>query len=322
MLNDNEYAQNWKLKLDWYKSKNILPIAEGGGENGTLIITKDDPNGGISVKEIVKIIDDVFEVKSNTNSLNDIRELTNVVFQLRNSVESYFSEFSVQFNELKKSSVERDEKIKSIYKILDKNSKSNNLQDYYSIVERSIKNYDLLKDNSKMFLASAYFLKDKFDNNNISDYSPYILQFSRAIENELLHKYFMSFYDSLDRILESDSDFLETELINNKTKIFAKLLKKKTDKFTMGSMVFILGYIIDSNGKTILSSNLLQEFRKHIVSISDEQFLTSEFIKNLNLLTDNYRNKAAHISQIYKEEAIEFLNLGIKILEVVLNPGK
>ena len=90
-----------------------------------------------------------------------------------------------------------------------------------------------------MFLASAFFLKDKFETNNVVDFSPFILQFSRAIENELLHKVFVSFYSSLEGILEKDSDILENEFGNNKTKVFAKLLSKKTDKFTLGTMVFI-----------------------------------------------------------------------------------
>jgi len=322
MLNDSDYAQKWNEKLNWYKSKNILPIMEGGGKNGTLIITKDDTKGGISAKDIAKIIEDVFEVKSNDNTLKDIKELTNVVFQLRNAVESYFSELSVQFNEIKVSSIERDERIESIYRILDENSKSNNLQVYFSNVENSINNYNDLEDNSKMFLASAYFLKDKFDSNNIIDYSPFILQFSRAIENELLQKFFISFYERLDNFLENDSVFLENEFGNSKTKIFAKLLNKRTDKFTLGTMVFILGYIVDLKGKTILSSNLLQEFRKHITLITDEQVLSSEFIKSLNLITENYRNKAAHINQINKEEAIVFFDLGKKILVELLNSLK
>ena len=322
MLNDSNYAQKWNEKLDWYKSKNILPIEEGGGDNGSLIITKDDAKGGISAKDIAKIIEEVFEIKSKDKTLNEIKELTTVVFQLRNTVETYFSKLSVQFNEIKESSIERDDRIETIYKILDENSKSSNLQVYYSNVENSIENYDLLIDNSKMFLASAFFLKDKFETNNVVDFSPFILQFSRAIENELLHKVFVSFYSSLEGILEKDSDILENEFGNNKTKVFAKLLSKKTDKFTLGTMVFILGYVADKNGKTIKSSSLLQEFRKHITFVSGERLLNSIFISNLKTLTDDYRNKAAHISQIENGEADKFLSLGKHILNELLNSLK
>ena len=48
--------------------------------------------------------------------------------------------------------------------------------------------------------------------------------------------------------------------------------------------------------------------------------MTSELIENLNLLTADYRNKAAHISQIDKKEANVFHNLGLKILKQILAP--
>jgi len=318
MLHDVDYARKWEEKLRWYKSNDILPVEDGGGDNGTLIITKDDSKGGISAKEIAKIIEENFGYRIGDSTLSEIKELTDIVFELRNTVESYFSQLSAQFKDIRESSIESEERIKGIYQILDKNSSSNNLQEYYKEVKNSFNKYDVLEDNSKMFLASAFFLKEKFDNNNIEDYSPYILQFSRAIESELLNKLFISFYVRLNNILQTEPDFLEQEFSDNKTKTFAKSLAKKTDKFTLGSMVFTLGFIVDSDGKTISNSNLLQEFRKHIINNTNEYFLNTSFLKELRLLTDDYRNKAAHISRIDKKESDVFLSLGTKVLERIL----
>ena len=69
MLYDKGYAQRWKDKYQWYLDNDILPVEEGGGENGTLIVTKDEPKmledgtirGAISIPEIDKIIKDVFD---------------------------------------------------------------------------------------------------------------------------------------------------------------------------------------------------------------------------------------------------------------------
>lgn len=41
MLFDKEYKDRWQKKLEWYKQQKILPLEEGGGEKGTLIITQD-----------------------------------------------------------------------------------------------------------------------------------------------------------------------------------------------------------------------------------------------------------------------------------------
>lgn len=69
MLFDKEYKQRWEEKYQWYRKNNILPFDEGGGENGTLIITEDKPfeiedgsiRGAVSIIEIDKIINDVFK---------------------------------------------------------------------------------------------------------------------------------------------------------------------------------------------------------------------------------------------------------------------
>jgi ATP-dependent exoDNAse (exonuclease V) alpha subunit len=68
MLHDAEYKRRWEEKYDWYRENKILPFAEGGGVNGTLIITEDIPfeiedgsiRGAISVKEIDETILKIF----------------------------------------------------------------------------------------------------------------------------------------------------------------------------------------------------------------------------------------------------------------------
>lgn len=60
MLHVPSYLKRWEEKLEWYKANDILPREDGGGKNGTLIITRDDAKGGIDSKKIVEIIDEVF----------------------------------------------------------------------------------------------------------------------------------------------------------------------------------------------------------------------------------------------------------------------
>ena len=49
MLNNPKYKQGWERKKEWYKKNGI---DEDGGENGTLIISEDNPKGGISSQDI------------------------------------------------------------------------------------------------------------------------------------------------------------------------------------------------------------------------------------------------------------------------------
>jgi hypothetical protein len=56
MLYDPDYKARWDAKLEWYRKHKILPHEEGGGDRGTLIVTKDSREGGISSQEIEKLI--------------------------------------------------------------------------------------------------------------------------------------------------------------------------------------------------------------------------------------------------------------------------
>lgn len=68
MLFDSEYKQRWQEKYQWYIDNNILPFEQGGGKNGTLIVTEDKAfevedgsiRGAISIKEIDEIIRKIF----------------------------------------------------------------------------------------------------------------------------------------------------------------------------------------------------------------------------------------------------------------------
>lgn len=56
MMNIPSYAHRWNEKLKWYKNQDILPLEEGGGKEGTLIITKETAEGGIDSKQIKNLI--------------------------------------------------------------------------------------------------------------------------------------------------------------------------------------------------------------------------------------------------------------------------
>ena len=59
MLHVPSYRDRWKQKRGWYRAHNILPLDEGGGENGTLIITRDEADGSIDSARISTLITDV-----------------------------------------------------------------------------------------------------------------------------------------------------------------------------------------------------------------------------------------------------------------------
>lgn len=56
LLHDPAYRDRWEAKQRWYLANDILPYDEGGGNRGTLIVTCDQTNGGISSQQIDSII--------------------------------------------------------------------------------------------------------------------------------------------------------------------------------------------------------------------------------------------------------------------------
>ena len=59
MLHVLSYRRRWEEKLGWYRAHGILPREEGGGENGTLIVTRDETNGSIDSAKITALIADL-----------------------------------------------------------------------------------------------------------------------------------------------------------------------------------------------------------------------------------------------------------------------
>ena len=67
MMHDEEYRKRWKEKYDWYIENDIIPYKDGGGKNGTLIVTEDTPvelqdgsiRGALSMQQIDDIIKNV-----------------------------------------------------------------------------------------------------------------------------------------------------------------------------------------------------------------------------------------------------------------------
>lgn len=60
LLHDPAYRRRWEDKQQWYRENGILPFDEGGGARGTLIVTRDQPDGGIDSPQIAALISKVF----------------------------------------------------------------------------------------------------------------------------------------------------------------------------------------------------------------------------------------------------------------------
>jgi len=60
LLHDPSYRRRWEEKLTWYRTNDILPLEEGGGGAGTLLVTHDRDDGGIDSAAIATLIGELF----------------------------------------------------------------------------------------------------------------------------------------------------------------------------------------------------------------------------------------------------------------------
>jgi hypothetical protein len=62
MLADANYRRRWEKKRHWYRSHGVLPFEEGGGPNGTLVVTQDSEKGGIDSPAIAALVAKLFKL--------------------------------------------------------------------------------------------------------------------------------------------------------------------------------------------------------------------------------------------------------------------
>jgi AAA domain/UvrD-like helicase C-terminal domain len=62
MLESAGYRADWEAKQDWYAGHGILPWADGGGPNGTLVWSTESRRDGIDAQEIEKLAREVFAI--------------------------------------------------------------------------------------------------------------------------------------------------------------------------------------------------------------------------------------------------------------------
>jgi hypothetical protein len=60
MLHIDSYRRRWEHKLAWYEEQGVLRREQGGGKEGTLVVTVDDERGAIDSQEIEQLIGEVF----------------------------------------------------------------------------------------------------------------------------------------------------------------------------------------------------------------------------------------------------------------------
>jgi hypothetical protein len=237
-------------------------------------------------------------------------------------IQSSISELAVDFESIKTLPRDIDEKINRLNESLDTKlneliTDKKQLDFYITEIKGWFDFYDLLELKSQKYLPEAEYIFDHISKLENPDYSPFILQYCRALENELLKKIFRAYVQSLfDREIEITKEFewdfgrkesgkANSENTSKLAKHLQRCMKKSEESwfFELGSMEFNLRYL---TGKTAEKSPLLIDLKQFVLGKFEQEILNIEYLDEIKTIIRDYRNQSAHPNLIGTEKAVKF----------------
>jgi SAM-dependent methyltransferase len=168
-----------------------------------------------------------------------------------------------------------------------------NIEFYKDEIKKWLDEWSLLHSASSNFLTSAELIFDHLPASDETDYSPFIIQYCRALENEILKKLFEAYHIYLTEENVNRKALVLKDLKSENTSFFAKFIERDKRDYTLGNMNMIMSFLKEG-GKTLRSSPLLQNFREFTLRYFEEKVIQKEFLSTIDNITSNYRNKSAH----------------------------
>jgi len=271
-------------------------------------------SGALSGFDIfLSFINDRFDrIESQLRSVDKKLEKVLVIIQ----------ELKLDFASIQKLPRDEDEKLFKLCQKIDVklddiyNKEQQTIEGYIEEIKRWLDLWEMLDLQSQKFLPIAEFIFDELSKLQDADYAPFVVQYCRTLENEILKKLFEA-YHSIGLADINRDDLVKNDLDNQKTGKFAQMVKRNKVTYTLGDMNFIMA-LLKQGGSTLNESPLLQHFRAFTISYFDEKIVEAEFLKDVNKLTNDFRNKAAHPYSISIDLAKECQSLLRKSLNVFL----
>ena len=183
---------------------------------------------------------------------------------------------------------------------------------------------DCLHERTVTFLSSAEESVAGVEQTLAKSYKGYVSELSSALENELAERVFVAFDAEFQgRYRKEDGtreNYLAAQVAIDPQKLgkFTGLLKKRSTKYELGTMEYLLSLVYKETGSTLGSSALLQDFRAFVVREVGVGVLEKDFLATLKDYASTYRNPAAHVEEVGKEEAEACREVVVGLLGVVV----
>ena len=179
-------------------------------------------------------------------------------------------------------------------------------------VRTRITDAKFLKKQSLNYLIHAEYLNDMIVTQMLDDFSPYVLQMSRAVESELLNWVFIPFTNFIRTEHPNIKNTYSEDFHHKDMKLFASKLNAGDKSYTLGNMHFILRKA--ANAYVRDSSELASDFHYYLSENFSKEIFSGDFLDEVNNLLRNFRNKSAHTDRLTKKQAQDCKHLVRKIL--------
>ena len=231
----------------------------------------------------------------------DVAELREERDRLQRTVEEVVATVERVRTRLAETGADDDQILAALEAVTDSISEGADESDIYEEYVRRVRSWmrqwDLLHEATQQFLPSGEYVLDFLPDTENTDYSPFIIQYCRALENELLQKLFIAYsftfkdrFDDPSGVVESD---LSDKKVEGKAGRFIRRVAKGDNTFTLGEMHWIL-QLVKPGGNTLSRSEVLQDFAEFIEEYFDERVRASEYLSQIQKINEDYRRKAAH----------------------------
>ena len=232
-----------------------------------------------------------------------------------------WNQFEERFKRIRDSELSAEEKVREFYELIDVRVKNSHLDIAQSMVtcERIYKGYwDKLDAFSQHCLAVADFLFKLFSEDD-EYFSPSVVEYGRAIENELIEKiysgYVLSLCGNIQGMIDRGSLYRELKSAVHKT-------ERHEDYYISARiMVKYLTYLSDET----VNNPYNEALKRYLLANSiDEKIISSDdFTLLADDIMDRFRNSAAHPGKMIDyDEAKECREKTKKVLKRFMSAVK
>jgi|JI10StandDraft_1071094.scaffolds.fasta_scaffold231707_2 hypothetical protein len=231
--------------------------------------------------------------------------------ELQTNIINFYESKEIQYNNY----------ITNLYNELDK-IEIPNKETYEKKLDNWLTGWRKLDSNSREYLISGeYFYECLEKSQGIDDYSPFVLQFCRVIENQIgiLFKGLETKYDNLNLDTNTrNQQFAEVNrnsLLGDPKGGIADLVNfcknennfRSDNKFSFSKKIIILKGLSETHQK---NWSLIQFINSYLDSFLDRNtILVLSYIEKIDLMRSKYRNASAHSGILTKEDALIFRKL-------------